>query len=137
MLASDGVFSVKSAWKVISTITCMNSKKKWVWSVLLPTKMSLFLRWIPWNVVAVDVNVQSRSIRLVSKCNCCVHSQVETLDHLLLQGELGTNVWLFFANALHMQVYKDVASTISTWHDCAKESSYKHALIGLLLGFIC
>ena len=36
-----------------------------------------------------------------------------------------------------MQVYGDVASTILAWHDFAKESTYRHTLIGILPSFIC
>ena len=92
MSASDGKFFVKNAWEVINTNSRLASKKKWIWSILLPSKMSLLLWRISWNVVTVDANIQSRVVQFVPKCNCCVHSQVETLDHLFLHGELGKNV---------------------------------------------
>ena len=77
--------------------------------------MSLFLWRIGWNAVAMDENIQSKSIAFISKCNCYAILQVETLDLLLLLSELGLKVWHFFAPLLPLEIHQDVASTIIAW----------------------
>ena len=71
---------------------------------LLTSKVSLFLWRVTWNGVAVDYNVQSKSIIMVSKCNCCLQGHVETLEHLLFRSELASFLWHFFGGLLQVEV---------------------------------
>ena len=70
---------------------------------------------IAWNAVSVDENVQSRSVLFASKCNCCINAQTESLNHLLLHGDLGLKIRAFFCHMLHRDVCGDVVDTISSW----------------------
>ena len=81
------------------------------------------------NAMAVDVNIHTRAIPFVSRCNCCAEPQVESLDHLLLYGDLGKKVWSFFASVFNMHLSMDVASAIIDWHSRAKMHSYGHTMI--------
>ena len=135
--ATDGKFSIKSTWNLINTSIRVVCQRKWIWSILLPSKMFLFLWRISWNAVTVDANVQSRMVSLASKCSCCSESQVETMDHLLLHGDLGRQVWCYFATILKVGLQNDISSTILFWHELARGSSYTHSILGVLLRFIC
>ena len=104
MLSSSGLFSMQSA-AVKLHFNCKKSRyARLLWSSLLPPKVSLFLWRVSWNGVAMDTNVHSKSIILVSKCNCCYQGQVETLEHLLFSSELASSLWCFFGGLLQVEV---------------------------------
>ena len=134
---SNGVFSIKSAWSLISNRSSYDNRWRWIWSSIMPAKMSLFLWKIAWNAVSVDENIQARSVFLASKCSYCINAQTESLNHLFLHGDLASNIWSLFSRVLDMGIGGDVLDTISSWQDSGRWSSYRHTLIGILLGFIC
>ena len=100
LLLASGLFSIQSI-AVKLHFNCKNSHHaRLIWSAFLPTKVSLFLWRVTWNGVAVDYNVQSKSIIMVSKCNCCLQGHVETLEHLLFRSESASFLWRFFGGLL-------------------------------------
>ena len=94
--SASGLFSIQSTAAKLH----LNCKKfrhaRLIWSCFLPPKVSIFLWRVTWNGVAVDYNVQSKSIALLSKCNCCLQGHIETLEHLLFQSDLASSLWHFF-----------------------------------------
>ena len=82
--------------------------------VFFAGKMSLFLWKIAWNAVSVVENMQSKAVVSASKCNCCINPQTESLNHLLLHGDLAYNIWMYFSRVLDMGIGGDVLDTISS-----------------------
>ncbi|KAF6146809.1 hypothetical protein GIB67_007523 [Kingdonia uniflora] len=54
------------------------------------------------NIITVDAPVQKR-ISFISRCSCCGSGSIESLNHLLVSGEIAQQVWQFFAIACGVQ----------------------------------
>ncbi|GAV86744.1 hypothetical protein CFOL_v3_30170 [Cephalotus follicularis] len=63
----------------------------------------------------MDKNIQQRGISLASKCSCCSNPNIESLEHLLFQGEVGTNIWGYFNKALNLSACWDMPSLLAKW----------------------
>lgn len=48
------------------------------------------------KALPVDETIKGLGVPIVSKCECCVVPKVETLDHVLCDGEEARNVWNYF-----------------------------------------
>lgn len=62
------------------------------------------------SALPIDDVIQRRGIILALKCSCGIHSQSETLNHLLVQWEVAQLIWSHFARILyrpsHIQDFK-------------------------------
>ena len=135
--SASGQFSIQSTVSK-HHLNYKKSRHAWlIWSAFLPSKVSLFLWRLSWNGLAVDYNVQSKSIALVSKCNFCLQCQIEMLEHLFFQSDLATFLCRFFGNLLQVVVLHDLVFSISGWFEAASLTSYRSTLIGSLSGFLC
>ncbi|GAV83505.1 zf-RVT domain-containing protein [Cephalotus follicularis] len=75
---------------------------KYIWNSFIPTTIAFFIWKTIFNGISVDQNIQRRGIPLASKCRCCLNSNVETLEHLLFQGDVAVNIWGNFSKALNL-----------------------------------
>ncbi|GAV73204.1 zf-RVT domain-containing protein, partial [Cephalotus follicularis] len=63
-----------------------------IWNSIIPTRIAFFIWKTVFKGISVDQNIQRRGIPLASKCRCCLNSNVETLEHLLFQGDVAINI---------------------------------------------
>ncbi|XP_041016150.1 uncharacterized protein LOC121258672 [Juglans microcarpa x Juglans regia] len=83
----DEAFTTKSAWQIIIARSSICPWKKWLWQDHVSKKMS-FLCWLACqNAIPVDTIIQQLGSLVVSKCHCCMDNKVETVDHVLCDGE--------------------------------------------------
>ncbi|GAV68417.1 zf-RVT domain-containing protein [Cephalotus follicularis] len=78
-------------------------------------RIAFFLWKAVFNAISVDTNIQQRGIPMASKCSCCSNPNTESLDHLLFQGEVGTNIWDYFSKALNLSTCWDMPSLFANW----------------------
>lgn len=82
----------------------------------------------------MDARICSVGIPLACKCDCCVNSSVETLDHIFSMSELARKVWKRAALAFGVQHQGASSwwSKVITWLTYDRKSSQRVVLIGLL-----
>ncbi|GAV67199.1 zf-RVT domain-containing protein [Cephalotus follicularis] len=88
---------------------------KYIWNAFIPTRIAFFIWKAVFNGISVDKNIQQRGISLASKCTCCSNPNIESLEHLLFQGEVGTNTWGYFSKALNLSTCWDMPSLLANW----------------------
>ncbi|XP_058076430.1 uncharacterized protein LOC131225018 [Magnolia sinica] len=98
---TTGNFLVKSAWDASRPLAPRKGWARWVWHRNLLPKISPFLWRLLHNDVPVEKAIQSRGVPLASKCVCCRDGYdqgptVESIPHLLLDGQLASSVWGYF-----------------------------------------
>lgn len=104
--SKEGLFSTKSVWEVIRKKGMACAWRRWLWPNCVPKRIS-FVSWrAKLNCLPVDNVVQSTEISLVSKCECCVNPSVETIDHVLCNGEVAKKVWSYFVLHLNVSSWK-------------------------------
>ncbi|GAV89822.1 zf-RVT domain-containing protein, partial [Cephalotus follicularis] len=83
-----------------------------IWSSFIPTRIAFFIWKAAFNGISVDKNIQHRGISLASKCRCCPNSNIESLKHLMFQGEVVTNSWGYFSNVFNLPTCWDMPSLL-------------------------
>ena len=63
--------------------------------VVIPAKVSIFMLRALSNCIATDLALRRFHIPLVSQCWCCLRA-VESIDHILVCGDVISSVWRFF-----------------------------------------
>ncbi|KAK9271890.1 hypothetical protein L1049_002255 [Liquidambar formosana] len=94
--ATDGKFSVKSAYNICRLRRPYQSWWKLIWFKRVPIKISVFSWKLVHSVVSVDSVIQACDVHLASWCHCCEHHQVESLHHLFISGNFARLVWRHF-----------------------------------------
>lgn len=95
--SSDRIFSLKSAFHCVRQRAVHRPAISKLWSSHFSPRAAILTWHILHRAVAVDVLIQSCGIPLPSRCSCCsTNPQAESMDHLLLSGELTASVWGFF-----------------------------------------
>lgn len=107
------LFPDKKVWSLSNSGNCLTSSiyktsssrdlaspilTSWsnIWSVWLPTKISVLIWKIINGCIPVDTNIQAAGIPFCSKCQCCNSPCVEDINHLFLRNESASHIWLFF-----------------------------------------
>ncbi|XP_071909662.1 uncharacterized protein [Coffea arabica] len=93
--SSSGEFSVKSVWELIRHKRSTSLVDDFIWTNLVPLKLSFFAWKALRNLVPLDVALKRRGISLASRCSCCL-SREESLDHLFVTGPVAREVWSSF-----------------------------------------
>ncbi|KAF5464979.1 hypothetical protein F2P56_015014 [Juglans regia] len=89
----DGRFSTGTAWEVMRCKSSNTLYHDWFWHSTLLKRISMCL-WKAWsNCLAMDDRVQSKGIYLASSCDCCARKATETIDHVLVSGDVALTVW--------------------------------------------
>lgn len=94
--SSDGNFTIQTAWEMCRThghgVGCAKS----VWHHCVPLKWS-FLTWRAIHSrLPLDDCLIRKGFQLVSKCGCCINSQVETIHHVFVNCPTARQVWATF-----------------------------------------
>lgn len=87
------------------------------------------------NALCVDHNVQRKGIELASKCMCCYHLSLETLDHLLLHSDMEREVRGYFTNLFDKQFeVQSVGQLINTWlHGTSCGAQLGYTIVGVIV----
>nr|XP_027067566.1 uncharacterized protein LOC113693192 [Coffea arabica] len=93
---SSGKFSLSSAYNEIRETKPPSLLFRQAWHAQLPLKVSFFMLRLLRNRLPLDDVLVTRWFQLASKCSCCWLSNVKSLRHLLLEGDLAVAVWRFF-----------------------------------------
>lgn len=94
MHSSSGHFSTRSAYRMVSSSGVPDPSLKVLWRSGLPTRAALFTWRVLCSAVPVDEEIINCGIVMPSKCVCCTQSPaVETLEHLLIVGEMAQSMW--------------------------------------------
>ncbi|KAG2411275.1 hypothetical protein I3760_Q015100 [Carya illinoinensis] len=114
----EGKFTTKSAWELSRENGQIYEWKKWTKRGAVPT----------------DDRVQRLNIPLVSKCQCCVIPDVESLNHVLCAGLEVQMVWRYFAEICNVRLphIRNWKGMMLYWWQKAK----KNARVGWLRGVI-
>lgn len=91
-----GLFSVHEVYSFIRPKAQSRPIFKQIWHPVHSTKTSIFLWKAYYRGLGVDESFQKRGVSTVSQCRCCSKHQIETLDHLLVTGELATSLWNYY-----------------------------------------
>lgn len=113
----SGLFSFCSAWEMVRRKKLGTFLSKNIWHPTLPLKISVFMWKLMHKGIAVDLLVQRKGVSLVSKCNCCCNvSDMESINHLFLQGDITKLMWKYFAGIMgtNMQ-FINLDQTLITW----------------------
>ncbi|KAF6141656.1 hypothetical protein GIB67_001208 [Kingdonia uniflora] len=96
--AKSGDFTIKAAWDFWRIADTETNRLQWIWHKVLSPKIQVF-NWKIWKcIIPVDVDdVVGKLIYLPSKCSCCLNSQVESIDHLLVNGDMKNAIWGHFS----------------------------------------
>ncbi|OVA09824.1 Reverse transcriptase zinc-binding domain [Macleaya cordata] len=121
----DGRFTVKSAFSLISNQAPACPFVRHYWAKFLPKKMPVLLWRFLHNAIPVDVRIQDCAISLASRCLCCVHRNIESVDHLFLSGEIEAFLWdrLSPLFGIHQTNYRDLQEFITAWFNVAYRKS--------------
>ncbi|KAG7979916.1 hypothetical protein I3843_05G155000 [Carya illinoinensis] len=114
----EGKFTTKSAWELSREKGQIYEWKKWAKRGAVPT----------------DDRVQRLNIPLVSKCQCCVIPDVESLNHVLCAGPEVQKVWRYFAEICNVRLphIRNWKGMMLYWWQKAK----KNTQVGWLRGVI-
>ncbi|KAJ0074622.1 hypothetical protein Patl1_37562 [Pistacia atlantica] len=113
-----GDFTSVSAWDLIRVKGTEHLGMDWILHHLLPKKISVYMWKARFNGLALDSRVQLLGIPLASRCNCYTHGHTESLNHVLCNGSIATEVWKTAAITLGIiiGVLLDLIPSIITWH---------------------
>lgn len=107
MDSGSGSFTTKSAWDVIRQKVRLSSFEttalQQLWHPSVPKKLSFFTLRAIYKSIPVDTAIQKLGIPFASACHCCLQPSEESVDHLLLSGDLAVRVWSYFADLLNIQ----------------------------------
>lgn len=97
-----------------------------MWNAIIPSKISIFGWKLYFGTVPIDSVVKGYGIPIVLKCYSCKHShKIESVDHLFAEGELGSNVWGYFATFLHFllccKFHRSTSYQDGGWHQGEKK----------------
>lgn len=68
--------------------------------------------------IAVDENIRTLGIPILSKCVCCSLPKLESASHLFVQGDLAKEVWCSFSSIQHVNSgHSGIHSTLSAWFE--------------------
>ncbi|OVA03985.1 Ribonuclease H domain [Macleaya cordata] len=130
----NGVFSIKSAFHQIRESAAICPFARFYWVDFIPKKLAVLFWRVLHNAVPVDVRIQNCAISLASACVCCGQRQIESLDHLLFQGNIATALWDHFAISfgLHREDFSDFRDFIWAWFHIAPVGSQLGSLASVL-----
>ncbi|XP_041026870.1 uncharacterized protein LOC121267058 [Juglans microcarpa x Juglans regia] len=134
----DGEFTTKSAWEVIRKHGLNCTWRRWLWQDFVPKKMSFICWRARRKAIPVDDIIRSIRIPIVSKCSYCLHPQVETLNHILCEGDGAKQVWKFFAEACQLQLphIRKWEGMMSFWWEHSMRSSqvgWTHGVLPIII----
>ncbi|OVA19356.1 Reverse transcriptase zinc-binding domain [Macleaya cordata] len=121
----DGRFTVKSAFSLLSNQVPACPLARHYWAKFILKKMAILLWRFLNNAIPVDVRIQDCTISLASRCLCCVHRNIESMEHLFLRGEIAVFLWdrLSPLFGIHRTNYSDLRKFILAWFNVAHRKS--------------
>ncbi|OVA08894.1 Reverse transcriptase zinc-binding domain [Macleaya cordata] len=128
----DGRFTMKSAFSLLSNQAPACPLARHYWAKFIPKKMAILLWRFLNNAIPVDVRIQDCTISLASGCLCCVHRNIESMEHLFLRGEIAVFLWdrLSPLFGIHRTNYSDLLEFILAWFSVAHRKSQMGIAMG-------
>lgn len=104
ILSNDGLFSFKSCWNLIRARGRISFMWRQIWNANSPKMISFFLWRILHENIACYTMIQMKGIPLASRYHYRVEPSIESIDHLLIRGDIAKEVWGFFSGRLGIQM---------------------------------
>ncbi|GJZ76719.1 putative RNA-directed DNA polymerase, eukaryota, reverse transcriptase zinc-binding domain protein [Tanacetum coccineum] len=93
LLANDGIFSVKSARRLIDSKLLPSIQTPTVWDKFLPRKVNIFLWRLSLDSLPHRLNLSSRGLDIPTiSCSSC-NGNVESADHVFFECDLVKEIW--------------------------------------------
>ena len=92
----SGVFSLASCYEIFREHRHKTFVKKSICLKPTPIKVSFFMSNLFRFKLPTDLILYKFGINGPSRCQCCIHPQEETLQHLFASGDLAMEVWKQF-----------------------------------------
>lgn len=75
------------------------------------------MTWSIWNsYIPVAVVMHQWNSEIDERCGCCTEPQVESIQHLFLQGEVAEMVWNLFCNAVSIVEHRlNLVQSVRLW----------------------
>ncbi|OVA13862.1 Ribonuclease H domain [Macleaya cordata] len=127
-------FTVKSAFDQIRDVASVCPFASFYWANFIPIKLSVFFWRALKNAVPVDTRIQNCIVSLASACVCCTQQQIETFNHLFLQGKIAADLWDHFGSyfGIHCVDFIDFKDLIWAWFNVAPPGSQMGCLAALI-----
>ncbi|OVA15314.1 Ribonuclease H domain [Macleaya cordata] len=131
---TNGSFTVKSAFDQIRDVASVCPFASFYWANFIPIKLSVFFWRALQNAVPVDTRIQNCMVSLASACVCCTQRQIETFNHLFLQGKIAADLWDHFGSyfGIHRVDFIDFKDLIWAWFNVAPPGSKMGCLAALI-----
>lgn len=133
---NDGRFTSKSAWELIWARGNNCDWKKWLWSSMVPKKLSS----VSWRALRsklpVVINIQAVGVKLASRYNCCMQPSYETADHVLSMGDLAKELWRYFAGACTI-LFSEASCWQGKWYHGGQKHHNIHRWLCYMESSLC
>ncbi|KAK4384650.1 putative ribonuclease H protein [Sesamum angolense] len=99
--------------------------------------MSIFLWRLLNDKIPVDLRIQSKGIQLASKCTC--YNNIETLNHLFLDGPETSKLWDFFARKFNVILpsTNNITLLLSYWRFSSVGKNHIRTILPMLILWFC
>ncbi|KAG2685816.1 hypothetical protein I3760_10G143300 [Carya illinoinensis] len=134
----NDIFTTTLAWNITRVRSEELPWKGWLWHNLLPRRVVVCV-WEAWfRSLPVDMRITDMGVALASRCDCCARGSLEMLDHVLCSGDVAKAVWEKATVTLGVRCmgFSSWRARVSAWFSCAKRSSQREILVGLIPSLI-
>nr|XP_027096084.1 uncharacterized protein LOC113715980 [Coffea arabica] len=111
-----GEFATKAAWEVSRLKHNASMLDGFVWTRIVPLKISFFAWKVLRNLIPLETVLQRRGVPLASRCPCCLLEQ-ESLVHLFVKGPVAREVWRSFCQRFGIidPRFSSVSAMVLAW----------------------
>ncbi|XP_042012183.1 uncharacterized protein LOC121760608 [Salvia splendens] len=138
-------FSLATTWETIRSQRPIIPGLDIIWKAGLTKSIAIFNWRLLSNRIPVDTKLQWRGIEMASKCQCCpIGPNVESLQHLFIQGRGATSIWRefdgwFMGSSPPIRINDTIPERVDVWSRRTQQQDKKHlchALPYLIMWFI-
>ncbi|KAF5202520.1 hypothetical protein FRX31_007894, partial [Thalictrum thalictroides] len=129
--SQDGKFSIKSYIKLTQAHNPSYAILKRIWASFVPTKYSMFVWRLFYDVIPVDSVIIKCKIPMASKCLCCTNTSQESTIHLFIKGTLATYVWSHFNLMFDICPGGTISQTLELWFQRGRKGSMEQFICTL------
>ncbi|KAL9659108.1 hypothetical protein QQ045_021151 [Rhodiola kirilowii] len=124
----SGKFTTKAYYESIRPAMPKSNLFKHTWHAWLPPKISAFL-WKLWRkALPTDDNIIRIGFLTTSKCWCCKHSSIETLDHIFIKSDLAAQAWPLLAWLFDKKAPSRISMLQQDWFVNSSSSNFMDCL---------
>nr|GEW22622.1 RNA-directed DNA polymerase, eukaryota [Tanacetum cinerariifolium] len=140
-LADDGIFSVRSARRLIDSKLLSSIQTSILWDKILPRKVNIFLWRLSLDRLSHHLNLTSRGLDIPTiSCSLC-NGNVESADHVFFECDLVKEIRSFVRKWCDIsfpsfESYNTWKSWFSTWHASKMKSRCLYVIFAAFFWWI-